>query len=93
MLNLKEEILTNNDVSLETFLNKITADFCIIKWVKEEEYISRVFIVTDEFTIDCKDIENKTIKDIKPIYILQSSELSNVFNLNVGDKGFVIEVE
>ena len=85
--------MTNNDVSLETFLNKITADFCIIKWVKEKEFISKVFIVTDEFTIDCKDIENKTIKDIKPIYILQPSELSSVFNLNVGDKGFVIEVE
>lgn len=85
--------MTNNDVSFEDFLEKITADFCIIKWIKEEESISRVFIITDEFTIDCKDIENKTIKNIKPIYILQPSEISNAFNLNVGDSGFIVEIE
>lgn len=85
--------MANDDVSLETFLNKITVDFCIIKWIKEEEYISKVFVITDEFTIDCKDIENKTIKDIKPIYILQPSELSDAFNLNVGDKGLIVEIE
>lgn len=85
--------MTNNDVSLENFLERITADFCIIKWIREEEFISKVFIMTDEFTIDCKDIENKTIKDIKPIYILQPSELSNAFNLNVGDRGFIVEID
>lgn len=85
--------MANDDVSLETFLNKITVDFCIIKWIKEEEYISKVFVITDEFTIDCKDIENKVIKDIKPIYILQPSELSDAFNLNVGDKGLIVEIE
>lgn len=86
--------MTNNDnVSLENFLNRITADFCIIKWIREEEFISKVFIITDEFTIDCEDIENKTIKNIKPIYILQPSEISNAFNLNVGDSGFIIEIE
>ena len=84
---------TGNDILLDDFLNKITADFCIIKWIKEEEYISKVFIITDEFTIDCKDIENKTVKDIKPICILQSSELSRAFNLNVGDSGFIIDIE
>ena len=82
-----------NAILLEDFLNKITADFCIIKWIKEEEYISKVFIITDEFTIDCKDIENKTVKDIKPICILQPSELSRAFNLNVGDSGFIIDIE
>lgn len=85
--------MANDDVSLETFLNKITVDFCIIKWIKEEEYISKVFVITDEFTIDCKDIENKVIKNIKPIYILQPSELSDAFNLNVGDKGLIVEIE
>lgn len=85
--------MANDNVSLETFLNKITADFCIIKWIREEEFISKAFIMTDEFTIDCKDIENKTIKDIKPIYILQPSELSNAFNLNVGDRGFIVEID
>lgn len=85
--------MTNGNVSLEIFLNKITADFCIIKWIREEEFISKVFILTDEFTIDCKDIENKVIKDIKPIYILQPSEISNAFNLNVGDSGFIVEIE
>jgi hypothetical protein len=93
MLNLKEETMANDNVSLETFLNKITADFCIIKWIKEEEFISKVFIITDKFTIDCKDIEDKIIKDIKPICILQPSELSNVFNLNVGDSGFIVEIK
>ena len=82
-----------NDVSLENFLKRITADFCIIKWIREEEFISKVFIMTDEFTMDCEDIENKTIKDIKPIYILQPSELSNAFNLNVGDSGFIVEID
>ena len=82
-----------NAILLEDFLNKITANFCIIKWIKEEEYISKVFIITDEFTIDCKDIENKTVKDIKPICILQPSELSRAFNLNVGDSGFIIDIE
>lgn len=86
-------MMTSNDVSLESFLNRVTADFCIIKWIKEEEYISKVFIITNEFTIDCKDIENKTIKNIKPIYILQPSELSNAFNLNVGDSGFIVEID
>lgn len=86
-------MITTYDVSLENFLKIITADFCIIKWIKEEEFISKVFIITDEFTIDCKDIEDKTIKNIKPIYILQPSELSNAFNLNVGDSGFIIEIE
>ncbi|MBQ4030590.1 MAG: hypothetical protein II625_02435 [Bacilli bacterium] len=85
--------MINSNISLETFLNKITADFCIIKWIKEEEFISKVFILTDEFTIDCKDIEDKTIKNIKPIYILQPSEISNAFNLNVGDSGFIVEIE
>lgn len=85
--------MTNGNVSLENFLERITADFCIIKWIREEEFISKVFIMTDEFTIDCKDIENKTIKDIKPIYILQPSELSNAFNLNVGDRGFIVEID
>lgn len=85
--------MINGVISLETFLNKITADFCIIKWIKEEEFISKVFILTDEFTIDCKDIEDKTIKNIKPIYILQPSEISNAFNLNVGDSGFIVEIE
>ena len=85
--------MINSNISLETFLNKITADFCIIKWIKEEEFISKVFILTDEFTIDCKDIEDKTIKNIKPIYILQPSEISNAFNLNVRDSGFIVEIE
>lgn len=85
--------MINDNISLETFLNKIIADFCIIKWIKEEEFISKVFILTDEFTIDCKDIEDKTIKNIKPIYILQPSEISNAFNLNVGDSGFIVEIE
>ena len=85
--------MINSNISLETLLNKITADFCIIKWIKEEEFISKVFILTDEFTIDCKDIEDKTIKNIKPIYILQPSEISNAFNLNVGDSGFIVEIE
>lgn len=49
--------------------------------------------MTEEFTMDCKDIENKTIKDIKPIYILQPSELSKAFNLNVGDSGFIVEID
>lgn len=86
-------MITTYDVSLENFLKIITTDFCIIKWIKEEEFISKVFIITDEFTIDCKDIEDKTIKNIKPIYILQPSELSNAFNLNVGDSGFIVEIE